>query len=317
MNYKVSLRSASPISLPGVVDCNSPAVWIEDTFYIFTSAGHPYRSYGKDIFSLSEPQPVKFNNEVNGGRWIESVLLGEEGILYGWYHLEPYGICPGTNLTAPQIGALRSLDNGATWEDLGIILKAPDETLDCKAQNGYFAGGHGDFCVLLDEKSDWLYFFFGNYGGKLEEQGICIARMPWEERDKPVGKVWKWYEGKWEEPGINGRVTPIFPATRAWQGEDCEAFWGPSIHYNTHLRCYVMLLNRAKGQGWKQEGIYISFNEELANPLNWSQPQKLYEGGRWYPQIIGLEGKGTDKLGGERALFFMGGISQWEIIFSP
>lgn len=315
MSYRACLRSASPLVLPGIVDCNSPAHWVGDTLFLFTSAGHPYRSWGKDLFSLGEAQPVRFNNQVNGGRWIESTLLAEDGTLYGWYHFEPYGICPATNLTAPQIGALLSTNNGASWEDMGIILKAPDDKLDCLAENGYFAGGHGDFCVVLDREGQWLYFFFGNYGGKPEEQGICIARMLWKERDNPVGKVYKWYKGEWGEPGIYGLATPLLPATRAWQLNDCEAFWGPSIHYNTHLNCYVMLINRAKGQGWKQEGIYISFSEELANPQSWSKPEKIYDGGRWYPQVIGIRGKETDKSAGEIARFFMGGISQWEILF--
>lgn len=252
---------------------------------------------------------------LRGGRWIESTWLGEDGTLYGWYHFEPYGICGGTNLTAPQIGALRSFDNGASWEDLGIVLKAPDNTLDCGAQNGYFAGGNGDFCVMLDKNNEWLYFFFGNYGGSIREQGVCVARMLWSERDNPVGKVWKWHQGEWKEPGINGMATPIFPATKAWQRSDCESFWGPSIHYNTYLGCYVILLNRAKGQGWKQEGIYISFSEELSNPSSWSEPEKIYDGGLWYPQVIGLGEKETDKLAGKVARFFMGGISQWEIVF--
>jgi hypothetical protein len=45
---------------------------------------------------------------------------------------------------------VRSRDNGATWEDLGFVLTAPDDSLDCQALNGYFAGGHGDFSVALD-----------------------------------------------------------------------------------------------------------------------------------------------------------------------
>jgi len=316
MRYRAQLCSASLFALPGNVDCNSPAHWVGDTLYLFTSAGHPYRNLGRDLFSLGEPQPVQFDNEVNGGRWIESTWLAENGSLYGWYHFEPYGIRPGTNLTAPQIGALHSSDNGATWKDLGIILKAQDSSLDWEARNGYFAGGYGDFCVMLDNRAEWLYFFFGSYGGELTEQGVCLAKMLWEDRDDPVGKLLKWCEGEWKEPGINGKATPLLPAMRAWQREDCESFWGPSLHYNTYLGCYVMFLNKAKGQGWKQEGIYISFNEDLANPLGWSQPQKIFQGGHWYPQVIGLGERETDKLAGSFARFFMGGFSQWEIVFS-
>jgi hypothetical protein len=44
--------------------------------------------------------------------------------------------------------------------------------------------------------------------------------------------------------------------------------------------------------------------------------QKLLDGGRWYPQVMGLEpGTGTDRLAGERARFFMSGTSEHEIVF--
>lgn len=313
--FRIQLKPAPPLKLPGQVDSNSPAHWDGDTLFVFTSAGHPFRSFGKNLFELSEPKPVKFNNEVNGGRWIESTLKAEDGTLYGWYHFEPRDVCPGTGLTAPQIGALRSHDNGETWEDLGIVLKASDDTIDCTSQNGYFAGGHGDFCVVLDSKGEWLYFLFGNYGGDVKEQGVCVARMRWSDRDNPVGKVWKWHEGKWDEPGIDGKVTPFFPVTVAWQRENCEAFWGPSVHFNTHLGCYVMLLNRAKGKGWVQEGIYVSFSENLADPKSWTNPEKIYDGGRWYPQVIGLKRGETDKFASKVSRFFMGGVSEWEIVF--
>lgn len=315
IKHRIQLRPAPSVKLPGQVDSNSPAHWDGDMLFVFTSSGHPFRSFGESLFTLGEPKPVQFNNEVNGGRWIESTWKMEDGTLYGWYHFEPRNVCPGTNLTAPQIGTLRSHDNGETWEDLGIVLKAPNETIDCTAQNGYFAGGHGDFCVMLDAKGEWLYFFLGNYGGDVSEQGVGVARMRWSDRDNPVGKVWKWHNGDWNEPGIDGKVTPIFPATVAWQRENCESFWGPSVHFNTHLGCYVMLLNRAKGKGWAQEGIYVSFNRDIAEPKSWTKPQKIYDGGLWYPQVIGLGQGETDKVAGKFARLFMSGVSEWEIVF--
>ncbi len=312
------IRPASRLEFPGKVDSNSPAHWTADRLIIFNSIGHPYRSEGPNIFQMGPAQPVTFNNEVNGGRWIEATWKAEDGTLYGWYHHEPVGLCPGTNLTAPKIGALRSTDEGFHWEDLGFVMEAPPNTLNCEAKNGYFAGGHGDFCVFLDPQGEWLCFFYGNYAGPVSEQGICVARILWKDRDQPVGKVWKWKDGQWKEPGLGGRATPIFPARVSWEREDCDSFWGPSVHWNIHLECYVMLLNRAKGTGWKQEGIYISFNKDLSNPSGWTYPEKIYEGGRWYPQVIGIgEGiKGTDKLAGRVCRFFMHGISEWEIVFS-
>jgi hypothetical protein len=92
-------------------------------------------------------------------------------------------------------------------------------------------------------------------------------------------------------------------------------FWGPSIHWNTYLERYVMLLNRAKDDQFGQEGIYVSFSATL-HPQDWSAPAKIMNGGSWYPQVIGAEtGAGTDRLAGRRARFFMTGRSERMIEF--
>ena len=303
----------------GVTDCNSPAHWDGETFYLFNSAGHPSRSQGKDVFSLGESTPVKYNNQANGGRWIEATHKDDDGTLYGWYHNEPTGVCPpnvAQHLTAPRIGAVRSKDNGATWEDLGFILDAPPNTMHFDTANHYFVGGNGDFSVILDEKREYFYFLISTYGD-LPEQGASVARMQYADRDAPVGKVWKWHKGDWKEPGLGGHITPIFPVTIDWHRKDADAFWGPSIHWNSHLEQYVMLLNRAKDKDWSQEGVYVSFNRDLSQPDQWSKPVKIRDGGSWYPQVIGTDTakRETDKLAGRVARFFMAGESRWEILF--
>jgi len=314
----VQLRAAPPMKMPHAVDCNTPSHWDGDTFYVFNSTGHPYRSFGKNLFDLGPAKEVQYDNTVNGGRWIECTWRADDGTVYGWYHNEPGGMVPGTTLTAPKIGALRSGDNGATWKDLGVVLEARPGTLKPDADNGYFAGGNGDFCVMLDARGQWLYFFYGNYAGDVREQGVAVARMAWKDRDAPVGKVLKWYEGDFKQPGSGKRLTPTFPAFVAWERSDCNAFWGPSVHWNTHLNRYVMLLNRSKGKGWVQEGIYVSYATDLADPLAWTKPEKILEGGSWYPVVVGLGrgSKGTDKRAGRVARFFMGTESDAEIVFS-
>lgn len=87
-----------------------------------------------------------------------------------------------------------------------------------------------------------------------------------------------------------------------------ECVRGPSVHWNTAVQQYVMLLNRTQDDTFAQEGIYVSFAPSLDDPTRWSIPQRLLAGGRWYPQVIGLEiGEGTDKLAGGVARFFIGG----------
>lgn len=329
------LREVPLIRMPGVpkpdapqggaVDCNSPCHWDGDTMYIFSSEGHPFRSSGPDLMHLNpESERSTYDNEkdYNGGRWIEATHKAEDGKLYGWYHREPGGVCPGKPLTAPEIGAVVSTDNGMNWRDLGIILKAPDDSLFCDTPNKYFAGGNGDFSVILDQQKEYLYFLISTYHKDPKEQGVAIARMRYADRDAPVGKVFKWHRGQWKEPGLGGRVTPIFGPTIDWHKPRANVFWGPSIHWNTHLERYVMLLNLARDKDWTQEGIYVSINRDIVNPEGWSKPEKILDAGRleaskWYPQVIGTNaaGRETDKLAGRVARLFVAGRSKWEIIF--
>ena len=306
---------------PGDTDCNSPAHWDGGQMYLFNSSGHPWRSSGPDLFHLNqEYRQCAYDNQANGGRWIECTTRSAEGVLYGWYHHEPGGLCPGTGLTAPRIGAVRSTNNGARWQDLGTVVEARSNTLHCATTNFYFAGGHGDFSALLDARGEYLYFFVSTYAGALSEQGVAVARMRWSDRDQPVGKVWKWHQAGWSEPGLGGQVTPFLPAKQDWHRPDVDAFWGPSIHWNWYLGQYVILLNRAVDRKWKQEGIYVCFNPDLADPAGWSTPEKILPSpgdDRWYPQVLGLDGARaeTDKLAGRVARLFVRGQSRWEIEF--
>ncbi|MDO8585430.1 MAG: hypothetical protein Q7T82_00130 [Armatimonadota bacterium] len=313
------LRGAPEIKFPAGVDSNNPAHWDGDTFYIFNSGERtPVRGEGKDQFSLANPVKTEYNNQINGKRWIECTWRADGGILYGWYHNEPGGLCPGKHLTAPRIGAVRSKDNGAHWEDLGIVLEACPTTIDCDYKNGYFGGGNGDFSCMLGHDKKYLYLFISTYAGDVSVQGVAVARMAWKDRDNPVGKVRKYYNGKWEEPGVGGKLTPIFPGKISWKEENADQFWGPSVHWNTHLKKYVMLLNHTCCKpGWPQEGIYISYSDSLSKPKSWTEPKRIMEGGWWYPQVVGVNSaaKETDKLCGRQARFYFGGVSRREIIF--
>ena len=200
-------------------------------------------------------------------------------------------------------------------------MKSGDD-LNCDARNGYFAGGHGDFSVVPDRDHEYFYFIFSNYAGAADEQGVAVARMAYEDRFGPAGAVRKFRDNEWNEPGLGGHVTAIYPATKSWEFEDADAFWGPSVHWNTYLEQYVMLMNHACcGEGWPQEGIYVSYVSDLGAPWNWGRPEKLLDGENigfragFYPQVMGLEEGGTDSVSGWYARLYIQGISRWEIIF--
>jgi hypothetical protein len=303
-------------------DCNVPVHWEGQTMYLFCSTGQPYRASGPDMFHMARPTlRTAFDNDENwkGGRWMESTYKDDNGLLYGWYHHEQVGICPGRTpvVTAPRIGAAVSSDNGMHWRDLGIILEVPPDSMRCDTANDAFAGGNGDFSVILDRDKKYFYIFFDSYHTDIRQQGVCVARMLYTDRDAPVGKAYKWYGGEWKEPGLGGLVSTIWATQIDWHRPDANSFWGPAIHWNTYLKQYVILLNRAKNCRWNQEGAYVTFNPSLESPRGWSKPVKIVEGIHYYPQVIGTDvaARETDKIAGRVARFFATGKSRWEIIF--
>ena len=318
-------------------DCNSPTVWVGDTLYVFNSWERPWRGWGPDLTRLARGAPVQYTDPRLAERWIwfESVWREDDGTMYAFYHNEIPYVCPpreGEKLlpgypVEVRIGMMRSRDDGATWEDLGHILGTAPGKLKCASESPWFAGGTGDPVAYKDRESGDYYVFFTNYSPEFSEQGIGLARLKWRDRDAPAGKVRIWREGRFSEPGLGGRATPIFPQTVDVFRKDAQGFWGPAIHWNTHLGLYVMTLNRMQDARFAAEGVYISFNRRLSDPRGWSRPVKIMDREEavradpdrphngWYAQIVGA-GKGeSDKLAGETARLFLGGISRWEIRF--
>lgn len=306
---------AEPVLLPFVVDSNSPAFWRDGKLQLFSSAGDPLINTLDEQLQPIRTERVVLNHDGHMPMWIESVWQDQYGTLYGWYHHERIGVCPNSNLTVPEIGAIISYDGGKTFTDLGIVLSSGEIT-NCFAQNGYFANGHGDFSVILDRQEKYFYFLFGSYGGDLSNQGVAIARMSFSNLRSPVGAVWKYHQGAWSQPGIGGWVTPIFPASVSWGESQTDAFWGPSIHWNNYLQRFVVLMNRSCCHpNWPQEGVYLTTNANLADPLGWTVPQKISGYDDWYPFVLGVGPGETSSEAGQRVRLFIRNVSEWELVF--
>jgi hypothetical protein len=267
-----------------------------------------FRSTGDDVENLADPVEITLPRPQRPGNvWMEAIWKDpQSNVLYGWYHLEPSDL-PCAPLTAPIIGAAISRDGGTSWEDQGHVLEAA-YPYDCDYRNGFFTGGHGDFTVILGPQNQYFYFLFSTYAGPLDEQGVGIARSPFAARGQP-GTAVKLYKGAWNEPGINGKVSSVFPAGAAWKGPHVEAFWGPSVHWNRSIQSYVALLNHTDddGETWKQEGIYVTFSSDL---VTWTTPLKVLNANNWYPQVLGLSQNATDSLADRYVRVYIGGISR-------
>ena len=322
--------SASRLNIPGEIDSSNPTVWdtvdgVTRLFVITSWGGVPVRSSGATLESLQPGQPVGFSTHPGHGVWMESIVKDAGGTWYGYFHHErPADLCGRSDRQLPRIGALRSSDQGRTWDDLGIVIDAPPGTEACDSNNRFVLGGVGDVSVMLDAGSQDLYLFFSQYSRAATGQGVGVARLAWADRDAPAGKVTVWNAGAWlpasgaDAAWTYPAGTPLVKAARPFHDRSGtnDVFWGASVHWNTYLEQYVMLLNRAKDDQFGQDGIYVSFSPTLVDPLRWSAPAKILNGGTWYPQVVGLEpGIGTDRLAGRRARFFMMGKSERMIEF--
>lgn len=333
--FTAILSPADDTVFASETDSNSPAVWelVEGrrTLFVLNSfAGRAELSAGRYVGRLVTVGSITWDGAPPpGGAWMEAVLSDDVTTWYGYYHNELADtVCPGSPKVVPRIGAARSTDRGRTWQDLGPILETSTGGLRCSTRNHYFLGGVGDFSVVLDQHRQYAYFFYTQY---LEPEGVgvAVARMAWASRDEPRGAMDVWDGGTWLPPVRFGTEEQgevwLYPAAglvhaapNTWDdaARGVDVFWGPSVHWNTHLQAWVMLLNRAESNEWAQEGIYASFNASIDNPAGWSSSERLLEGGSWYPQVIGLDsGRGTDKEAGEVARFFMGGRSSYLIRF--
>jgi len=340
---RATLTAALPLALPGSVDSNSPLVWdLEDgqrrLFVLTSHAGEPSVASGPVLERLGTPAAITLLPHPGYGVWMEAIVSDEVDTWYGFYHNEwPATACGRDDRFVPRIGAAKSTDRGRSWQDLGVVLQATQSTTACDSTNKYVIGGVGDLSVMLDHDKKYLYIFYSQYQRQRESQGVATARLLWADRDRPTGRVAIWRSATWEPntgrlafspllPGALRRrlewtypaATPLVTTSLAWHDTDdkVDAFWGPSVHWNTALEQYVMLLNRAKDESYGQEGIYVSFAPRLDDPSLWSAPQKILTGGKWYPQVAGSAlGTGTDKLAGASARFFMSGRSDWMINF--
>jgi len=333
----VRLVAAPKLAVPAAVDSNVAMTWdlVDGAWRLFafpSSSGIPMRLAGASLETL---QPAGSLEIIGPGHgiWFESIIPDETGTWYGYYHHEvPAFECGRPDRSIPRIGAAKSTDRGASWQDLGIVLEAPPGSAACGSANRYVIGGVGDVSVVLAADGLDLFFYYSQYSRVPAEQGVLVARLAWADRDAPAGRVTTWNNGAWlparrvreaseDAPAVweFPTGTPMLPVTHPWHDSDgaVDAFWGPSIHWNSYLERYVMLVNRAKNEYYNSEGIYVAFARDVSNPREWSRPQKILNGGAWYPQVAGLETpSGTDRHAAQRARFFMTGRSEHYIEFS-
>jgi hypothetical protein len=305
------------------------AVWIETVYQ------DPKDKSGKTLYGIyhneNYPQTLPFHPKTGEGYTEDKWPSGLRG--------------PKSVAAVPRIGVLKSTDGGKSWKDRGIFIEDRNSRIIRKPYNTSqtFAGGVGDPSAVAS--GDHLFLFYGEYSypgiynektydPKTEWSGQCIsvARIPIKDLENPVGKARRW-DGKGFNAAFNGIGKPVQslqipygdgggPASSAEGGFN----WGPSVSWNTHLECWVMVFGRVVGPKWIGSQVFISFNQHKdlnfgTNSQDWSPPQLLFEKPGytlWYPSLQPLnteediQNKYTCLRLGKRARFFVKRIKPYD-----
>lgn len=272
------------------------AVWFETVYQDSKDQS------GKTLYAVyhneNYPSTLPYNPKTGEGYKDEKWPQGLKG------PKSPAAVC--------RIGIMKSLDGGRSWENKGLFLEDLQPRLILKPFNtsNTFAGGIGDPSAVVS--GDYLYLFYGEYGypdeykeenydPKKEWSGQCIsvARILLSDLENPQGKAKRW-DGTGFNAAYNGIGKPIAALQIPMEEGGGPAsspkggfYWGPSVSWNTHLKCWVMLMGKVVGPSWAGSSVHISFNKnqdlgEALQSQEWTKPKLLLDKPGyflWYPSL--------------------------------
>lgn len=147
------------------------------------------------------------------GVWVDPDTGDWYGLVHNEFTPAPYGDA----LHFDAIDLAISADQGNTWKIKETIISSPYPTIrnDTKAfPEATYIWGNGDQRLFVDLASGYFYI---NYGSRVvDKKGTWeafyahAARSPISSKFG-AGSWQKWYDGKWQEPGLGGKESNIVP----------------------------------------------------------------------------------------------------------
>jgi hypothetical protein len=186
------------------------------------------------VLDASFTQPNGDDKYWSSGVWRQG------GIWYTPVHVEySYGEQPNEPCSYPhhqrRIGLATSTDQGGHWHYQGDILTY-DPNMP-KPDPSYSNFGDGDLRLFVDSAAGYFYIYYltswtSPNSNQLLNPYMAVARSPIHAHMAP-GSWTKWYNGSWNQPGLQGLDSEVFP----------NATPSLSVQYNAYLGQYMMIDN--------------------------------------------------------------------------
>lgn len=243
---------------------NAPATFLQYNKYPFTDTEIPNGT------GCNTPE----------GWWLANMYRTDEGHLLAFTHIE--NVKASENIGWWSIGLAYSTNNGNTFTKLGKIIG--QETKEFPA---VCSDVHANiFGVPYAVKDGYFYLYYG-------EPRAAVARAPIAEvlaaaQNGTVSQWQKYYNGTWNEPGMNGHYSPIMPYNHVPHD---FAVHGDAA-YSSAIGKYV--LSGYTHIGGK--GVFITFSDDGVNYANpeWIVTSDSYAKGTLAPYITIVNEDGSD-----------------------
>jgi hypothetical protein len=183
---------------------------------------------GKMVASTFPSDTGRSAYYILGGMWYDST----ERKLYAPSHVEANRYETGVER---QIHLVSSTDKGLTWKYEGLLISRDNPAnpnYPTEFSGLFWNGGDGDHHLYVDSRGGYIYLYsmhwITNKSGFKDTQFFIrfrVARCAIADKMAP-GKWWRFYNGKWNEPGVGGKASYV----NAYR-----------LSYNSYLQKYISI----------------------------------------------------------------------------
>ena len=199
----IKIRVGAPLIVqgpaPNIADSPFSEVQLPNgKFRGFTANAETFAIDGRDPLDMTGPLRKVLGRGAPGsydesGKRINHIERSGN-ILLGWVH-NVTGDAPGQGLKSMSLAG--SKDDGLSWQDMGQIITGKNATV----RPGKITG-EAD-CTAVDGRDGYYY----GYCYRNENPAQIVARAP--VSDPAPGKWMKYFEGRWDQPGLGGDATGL------------------------------------------------------------------------------------------------------------